>query len=274
MYEIGISALILGILGALFGLGLSIASKVFKVEVDKRVEKIREVLPGANCGACGFAGCDAFAEGIVFKNAPVTGCPVGGEVLADNIAKIMGVSAGCIDKTTARVMCNGRCSVANEKYIYHGMDDCFAAAQLFKGHKSCTYGCLGHGNCVKACPFDAIAIVGGVARVIEEHCKSCGKCIEACPKNLIEIVPAAKEHSVLCSSKDKGGVTRKNCEVGCIGCMKCVKTCPVKAISMDGSLAKIDYDKCTNCGKCTTVCPTMAIRRMDFVHKLGAADEK
>jgi Na+-translocating ferredoxin:NAD+ oxidoreductase RNF subunit RnfB len=273
MYQIGISALILGTLGALFGIGLSYAAKVFKVEVDERVEKIREVLPGANCGACGYAGCDAFADGIVFKDASITACTIGGEDVANKIGEIIGKDVGCVERTTARVMCNGRCSVANEKYVYTGMDDCFAASQLFNGHKSCSYGCLGHGNCVKACPFNAIAIVGGVARVIEEQCKSCGLCVETCPKDLIEIVPAAKEHSVMCSSKDKGAITRKNCEVGCIGCTKCVKTCKYGAISMVGTLAKIDYDKCTNCGDCTKVCPTMAIRRMDFTHDQADSSE-
>ncbi|MBC7960849.1 MAG: 4Fe-4S binding protein, partial [Vallitaleaceae bacterium] len=174
------------------------------------------------------------------------------------------IKAEGVKRTTARVLCNGKCSVTTEKYDYQGMDDCFAAAQLFGGHKSCSYGCLGHGNCLRACPYNAIVMVGGISRVIEDRCKACKKCVAACPKNLIEMVPQDKKYSVVCRSKDKGAVTKNFCEVGCIGCTKCVKVCEVKAISMEGPLAKIDYDLCVNCGECTKVCPTMAIRVMDF----------
>lgn len=264
MVEVVVAASVIGGLGAIFGIGLAYASKVFSVEVDERVSQMREILPGANCGACGFAGCDAFADSVVSGKAEVNGCTVGGDVVAEKVAEIMCVKAGEVKRTTARVMCNGRCSVSKEKYDYQGMDDCFAAAQLFGGHKSCSYGCLGHGNCVKACPFNAIQIIGGIAKVIEDRCKACSKCIAACPKSLIEMVPKDKKYSVICRSKDKGAITKKNCEVGCIGCTRCVKTCSFGAISMEGTLARIDHDKCTNCGECSTICPTMAIRKMDF----------
>lgn len=264
MNEIIVAAAVIGGLGAVFGVGLSIASRVFAIEVDERVTSIREILPGANCGGCGFAGCDAFADAVVTGKAKVDGCPVGGSAVAEKAAAIMGVESGAVKRTTARVLCNGKCSVSKEKYAYNGMDDCVAAAQLFGGHKACNYGCLGHGNCARACAFGAIEVVGGVARVIEDRCKACGKCIAACPKKLIEMVPKEKKYSVICRSKDKGPVTKKNCEVGCIGCTKCVKACAYGAISMDGPLAKIDTDKCTNCGECVKVCPTMAIRVMDF----------
>ncbi len=264
MVEVVIAASIIGGLGAVFGIGLSYASKVFAVETDERVLLVREVLPGANCGACGYAGCDACADAVVAGNAEVNGCPVGGDAVAEKAGAIMGIKAGEVKRTAARVLCNGRCSVSTEKYSYQGMDDCFAAAQLFGGHKSCSYGCLGHGNCLRACPFNAIAIIGGVARIIEDRCRACEKCISACPKNLIEMVPKDKKYSVMCRSKDKGPVTKKNCEVGCIGCTRCVKACNYGAITMEGSLAKIDNEKCTNCGACAVVCPTMAIRKMDF----------
>ncbi len=264
MGEVAIAALVIGGLGALFGIGLSYAAKVFAVKVDERVTRIREVLPGANCGACGFVGCDAYADAVAAGIADVNSCPVGGNTVAEQVADIMGVKSDGIKRTAARVLCNGRCSVSKEKYLYQGIDDCFASAQLFGGHKACSFGCLGHGNCAKICPFGAIVVTGGVAKVIEDRCKACEKCISACPKKLIEMVPKDKKYSVVCKSKDKGAVTKNNCDVGCIGCTRCVKACKYEAISMDGPLAKIDYSKCTNCGECTIVCPTMAIRVMDF----------
>lgn len=258
------AVLVIGGLGLIFGIGLSYASKVFAVKVDERVIRIREALPGANCGGCGFAGCDSYADAVVNNGAETNCCPVGGSEVAKKVAAIMGVEAEDIKRTAARVLCNGRCSVSKEKYEYHGIDSCTAAAQLYGGHKACSYGCLGHGDCVKACPFGAIDITGGIARIIEDRCKACGKCVAACPKKLIEIIPKDKKYSVMCRSKDKGPVTKTNCEVGCIGCMKCVRACSCGAISMEGSLARIDYGKCTNCGECTKACPTMAIRVMDF----------
>jgi len=264
MNEILLAVGVIGGLGLVFGGGLSFASRLFAVKVDERVPLVREVLPGANCGACGYPGCDGFAEAVVSGNAPVNGCPVGGNDVAQKVANILGVESEGVKRKAARVLCNGRCSVSKEKYIYEGLDSCFAAAQLFNGHKACSYGCLGHGDCAKACPFDAIVMVGGIARVIEDRCKACERCVAACPKHLIEMIDKDKKYSVMCMSKDKGAVTRKNCQVGCIGCMRCVKACPEGAIHMEGTLAKIDYNKCTNCGECTKVCPTMAIRVMDF----------
>lgn len=264
MDTILLPALILAGLGIVFGIGLSYASRVFAIKVDERVTLVREVLPGANCGGCGLPGCDAFASAIVEGNADVNGCPVGGQVTSDEISKIMGLEAKSCERMIARILCNGRNTVSKEKYNYYGIDTCSAAAQLFGGHKACTYGCLGHGDCVRACPFNAIRIINGIARVIEDECKACEKCVAACPKALIEMVPASRKIAVLCRSKDKGPVTSKNCQVGCIGCTKCVKTCKQGAISMEGSLAHIDAVKCTNCGDCMEVCPVMAIRKLDY----------
>jgi len=264
MGEVAIAVIVISSLGLIFGIGLSYASKIFAVKVDEKVSRIREELPGANCGACGFTGCDGYADAVASGKAEVNLCSVGGNTVAGKVAAIMGVDAGDVKRVAARVLCNGRCSVSKEKYEYHGIDSCSAAAQLFSGHKACSYGCLGHGDCVKACPFGAIDITGGIARVIEDRCKACGKCVAACPKKLIELIPKDKKYSVMCRSKDKGAITKSNCEVGCIGCTRCVKACKSEAISMDGALAKIDYDKCINCGECTIVCPTMAIRVMDF----------
>lgn len=264
MGEIAVAVSIISGLGLLFGVGLSYASKVFAVKVDERVTQIREALPGANCGACGFTGCDAYANAVAEGNAQTNGCPVGGNAVAGQIAAIMGVEAEGVKRTAARVLCNGRSSVSKEKFEYTGIDTCAAAAQIFGGHKSCSYGCLGHGDCLKACPFDAIVMTGGIARIIEDRCKACEKCVAACPKGLIEMIDKTKKYSVMCISKDKGPVTKSKCQVGCIGCTLCVKACKYDAISMNGPLAKIDYSKCVNCGECTKVCPTMAIRVMDF----------
>ncbi|NJD04843.1 MAG: 4Fe-4S dicluster domain-containing protein [Ruminiclostridium sp.] len=269
--SIVIPILILSVMGILFGAGLAYASKKFAVKVDERISAIRDALPGANCGACGQTGCDGFAEALVMGKVLPGGCPVGGADTAVVLGKIMGMEVDIAGAKTARVHCNGRDSISRHKFEYYGMEDCAAASQLFAGRKNCTYGCLGLGSCAKACPFDAIEIVNGIARVMEDRCKSCGKCVEACPKKLIELVPVSGEYSVLCRSKDKGPITRKNCDAGCIGCTKCTKACRYDAIHMEGFLAKIDYDKCVNCGECVSVCPTMAIRRLNYAVKYYAS---
>lgn len=266
--EILYPILILSGLGLLFGIVLAYASKVFEIKADERITAIREALPGANCGACGQTGCDGYAEAIVNGNAQPNLCTVGGASVAQAISGIMGVEVNSAEPRTARIMCNGKDSVAASKYEYYGIEDCQAASQLFAGRKACSYGCLGMGSCVKECAFDAIVISGGVAKIIEDKCVACGKCVASCPKKIIEIVPASKEFSVVCRSKDKAPVTKKNCEVGCIGCTRCVKACRYGAISMEGPLAKINYELCTNCGECLEICPTMAIRRLNFTDEI------
>jgi Na+-translocating ferredoxin:NAD+ oxidoreductase RNF subunit RnfB len=255
-----IPVLILGGLGAVFGVGLSFASKKFAVEVDERIEPVRNALPGANCAACGFSGCDAFAEAVVAGNAQADGCPVGGSAAAAQIAEIMGVEAVEKAPETARVICRGDCNSSVSKYEYSGIVDCAAAAEMYGGPLACSYGCMGLGTCKNACPFDAIVIENGLARILEQKCTACGKCVAVCPKKIIRLVPRTSRVTVACSSLDKGAVVRKNCNVGCIGCRRCAKVCPVDAISFrDGTLADIDPVKCINCGKCIEECPTGAI---------------
>ena len=255
-----IATVIVGVVGLIVGLFLGIAAISFKVEVDEREEAIIESLPGNNCGGCGYAGCSGLAAAIVKGEAAVNACPVGGEAVANVVATIMGVEASAGKKQVAFVHCKGDCNKAKSDYEYCGVEDCAMVAFVpGGGPKTCNYGCLGFGNCVKACPFDAIHVVDGVAVVDKDACKACGKCVAACPKNLISLIPYDAECVVACSSKDKGPVAMKACDVACIGCGLCKKNCPSDAITVVDFHAVIDQDKCTRCGKCKEVCPKKCI---------------
>jgi len=264
-----IPVIILGSAGLLLGAGLALASKLFEVKVDVRIADIREALPGVNCGACGFSGCDAFAEAVLEGKAQVSGCPVGGESTARKIADIMGIEACNVEVMVARVDCNGTMTNCPHKMDYSGIETCAAAQMLYGGVSSCNYGCIGLGDCVRACPFDAIEIIDGTAVILEHYCKGCERCIAACPKAIIEMVPQKKRFTVSCQNTEKGAVSMKQCRVSCIGCGKCVKACPVDAIKVESFLAKIDYAKCINCGKCEEVCPTKAINEYPGVAENG-----
>ena len=256
------TVIVLAVVGLLMGLLLVFASETFKVEVDPRETAVRECLPGNNCGACGFAGCDAMAAAIVKGEAPVNGCPVGGAPVGDRIAEVMGVTAGeGQEKRVAFVRCAGTCDVTKNNCNYIGIETCEAAMTLpGKGVKACTYGCLGYGSCTAVCPFDAIHVVNGAARVDRSKCVACGKCVAACPQKLIEIVPDRAPYAVQCSSREKGPFVRKICDAGCIGCGLCVRQCEQGAITLSGNLAHIDYTKCVGCGKCAEKCPAKVIR--------------
>lgn len=255
-----IAAVIVGGVGLFIGFFLGISGEKFKVEVDEREEAILEVLPGNNCGGCGYAGCSGLAAAIVKGEAPVNGCPVGGAPVGEKVGEIMGVAAGESTRMTAFVKCAGNCEKANQDYRYTGVEDCASMAFVpGGGSKTCNYGCLGYGSCVKACPFDAIHIVDGIALVDKEACKACGKCVAACPKNLIELVPYEAKHLVQCSSKDKGKDVMKACSVGCIGCHLCEKNCESDAVHVVDNVAYIDQSKCTGCGICVQKCPKKII---------------
>ena len=255
-----IAATVVGLVGVFVGLFLGVAGLKFKVETDEREEAVLAALPGNNCGGCGFAGCSGLAAAIAKGEAPVNACPVGGEAVGNAIARIMGVEAGNSEKMVAFVHCQGDCDKAGQDYEYHGVEDCRMMSFVpGGGPKSCNSGCMGYGSCVKACPFDAIHVVNGVAVVDKEKCKACGKCIAACPKNLISLIPYVAKTEVLCKSVDKGPVTMKACSVGCIGCGICVKNCPSQAISVNDFHASIDQTKCTGCGVCVEKCPKKAI---------------
>ncbi len=256
-----IAAIVVGGTGLFIGVFLGFAGKKFAVETDEREEAIAAVLPGNNCGGCGYAGCSGLAAAIAAGEAEVGGCPVGGAPVAAKIGEIMGVAAGEQVRQVAFVKCIGTCEKAGTDYEYYGLGDCVMVDMMQNGGpKSCSYGCLGEGSCVKACPFDAIHIVNGVAVVDKEACKACGKCIAACPKKLIELIPYEQKHVVQCSSRDKGKEVVKACSAGCIGCKMCEKVCPTQAITVVDNIAYINVDKCTDCGACAEKCPKKVIR--------------
>ena len=257
-----VATAIVGGVGLFVGLFLGAAAIKFKVEVDEKEEAVLGVLPGNNCGGCGYAGCSNLAAAIAKGEAPVNACPVGGEKVGKLIAEIMGVEAGDSVKQVAFVQCQGDCDKTKKDYEYSGIEDCKMLSYVpGGGEKSCDYGCLGYGSCVKACPFDAIHLVNGVAVVDKEKCKACGKGIAACPKNLIELVPYDAKHLVHCNSKDKGKDVMAACSVGCIGCHLCEKNCPEHAVTVTDNIAHIDYEKCTGCGTCAEKCPKKIITK-------------
>ena len=254
------AGVVVGLVGIILGLFLGVSGEKFKVEVDPREEAILEVLPGNNCGGCGYAGCSGLAAAIVKGEAPVGQCPVGGAPVAAKVGAIMGIEAGAGVKKVAFVKCAGTCDKAKQNYEYTGVEDCASMGFVpAGGPKACKYGCTGMGSCVKACPFDAIHVVDGVAVVDVKKCKACGKCVAACPKSLIELVPYDTKHVVQCSSKDKGKDVMSACSVGCIGCGLCAKTCPKGAITVENNIAHIDQDKCDGCGACAMKCPKKII---------------
>ena len=251
--------IVLGALGALFGLVLAVAGKKFAVKVDEKQEAVRECLPGANCGGCGFPGCDGYAEAIAAGKAAVNCCTSLDEAGIARIAEIMGVKAETAEKRVALVRCTGTNGHKQLKYDYVGLQDCLSASRLAGGPNECADGCIGLGSCVKACRFGAMSIADGVAKVDREKCTGCMQCAAACPKKLIVKVPYDSKVVIPCASKAKGVQVRKFCDFGCIGCSLCVKKCPQEAITVENNLASIDYSKCLGCGACVEACPRKII---------------
>lgn len=260
----------LGIIGTSAAIILYLAAQKFKVKVDPRIEEIEEVLPGANCGACGFAGCRAFAEAAV--KAPDLSelyCPVGGNEAMDKIASILGLESVKKDPRVAFIRCNGTSEYRPKTSYYDGIKTCAIAASVYKGETDCQWGCLGYGDCYEACDFDAIEMRPelGIPAIIDDKCVACGVCVDACPRDLIELrkkYPKNRKVVIACRNKDKAKVALNACKVACIGCGKCVKECPFDAITMENNLAYIDSDKCKLCRKCVPVCPTGAILEFNF----------
>lgn len=256
MKTILLSVIVLGVLGAIFGLILAIASKIFHVEVDPKQAAVRDCLAGANCGGCGFPGCDGYAAAVAAGKAPTNRCVAGGAEAAAKIAEIMGTSASAAEKMVAFVPCSGHDGIADARFNYNGPQDC-QAAMLFGGKSSkvCTFACLGLGNCTKACKFDAIHVENGVAVVDRNSCVGCGACAEVCPKSIIKMLPESQLVMPACSNTQKGNIVTKMCKAGCIGCMKCQRECPADAIVVEDNLARINMSLCVGCGHCADICP-------------------
>lgn len=256
---------ILAVMGGIFGAVLAVASKRLAVETDPRVDEIIAVLPGANCGACGFPGCSGLANAIVHEGAPVNACVPGKDKVAAEVAKIMGIEAstGGIRKV-AQLHCNGTFGNTKPLYEYKGVMDCHLAVTQFGGPSYCYYGCIGLGSCERVCPFDAIHIGDNRLPVVDNSaCVGCGICANQCPQKILQIVPIDKRVHVRCNTRDKGKKAMDTCKVSCISCGICVKNCPEGAITLleskAGSVAVIDYDKCTGCGICVEKCPRKSI---------------
>ena len=268
-----ITIITLGVIGAISAILLYATSKKFEVYEDPRIAKVQEVLPGANCGGCGFAGCSNFA-GACVKAGSLDGlrCPVGGNAVMEKVAQIIGSEVSDSEPMVAVIRCNGICQARPKSNIYDGSKSCAIASSLYGGETGCSFGCLGFGDCVKACAFDAIHInkETGIAEVDEEKCTSCGACVKACPKNIIELRkkgPKSRRIYVGCVNKNKGAVARKACNNAFIGCGKCAKECPAGAITIENNVAYIDFQKCRLCRKCVAACPTGAIQEVNFPPK-------
>ncbi|KUK76656.1 MAG: ferredoxin [Proteiniphilum acetatigenes] len=260
----------LGAIGAGSAGILYLVSQKFKVEEDPRIQEVQDALPAANCGGCGFPGCAAFAAACVSADSlEELSCPVGGQETMDRVAAILGQTASKTTKKIAVVRCSGSCEERPRQNLYDGASKCSIAAALYGGDTGCSFGCLGLGDCVDSCTFDAIHInpVTMLPEVVEDTCTACGACVKACPKNIIELRkqgPRSRRIYVSCVNEDKGGVARKACNVACIGCSKCQQVCPFDAITMENNLAYIIDDKCRLCRKCAPVCPTNSILEINF----------
>ena len=261
-----ISLCAIGIVSAVI---LYLVAQKFKVEEDPRIDIVEGILPGANCGGCGKPGCRGFAEATV-KAPSLDGlfCPVGGSETMAKVAAVLGMEVAAQTPQIAVVRCNGTCEHRQRTSRYDGYQSCAIEHSLYRGETDCTYGCLGCGDCVKACMFDAIHMDNnGLPVVSEEKCVACGACVKACPRNIIELRnKGLKDRRVFvcCVNKDKGNIARKACTAACIGCGKCVKECPFEAITLENNLAYIDFRKCRLCRKCVSACPTHAIHEVNF----------
>lgn len=263
--KIILSFLIVGVLGGLLGLGLAYAFERLKVKTDKRVDELLEVLPGLNCGACGYAGCSGYAEALVKEEESVlTKCSPGGAEAAQGIGELLGQSVELpARKMVAFVHCGGSRDKANKVFEFSGLDDCNARSIYFGGEKECKYGCLGGGSCVKVCPVNAISYTGnGLVKVDKDKCISCGKCVSVCPTGVMKMIPYDADYIVACNSKDKGAKVRKYCSVGCIGCKICTKKSPDGGFVVEDFLASIDYSKTGSREEAAEACPAKCITRI------------
>ena len=257
-----VPVLIFAVIGAAAGGLLILGDRLFAVETDETVSKLTEALPGANCGACGYSGCEGYANAVAKGEAPTNKCKPGGDNASKKLAEIMGTEALDAVREVAYVRCNGCEGAAEDRYEFIGTQSCAACERFYNGKKNCRFGCDGLGDCVAVCDNGAISIINGVAVVDEEKCFGCGKCVSVCPNKLIVIRPAAQRVDVRCSSADGAKLTKEVCANGCVGCKLCEKKCPEGAIKVENNHATIDYGKCTSCGVCAEVCPRKCIEKM------------
>lgn len=260
MQEFLISVAVVAGIGLLCGLLLAFASKFFSIKRDERADKIRKCLPGVNCGACGFAGCDSYADALINIEGTKTNlCIPGADAVSQNIAKILGLNFEKTGSLVAFVECNGNENATKKRFDYSGIATCAAASLMYGGDGVCNFGCIGFGDCAKVCPTDSIIIKKGIAHINPETCIACGMCVKRCPKGIIALRPKEKSVFVSCSNKERGAVARKKCQNACIACKKCENICPTDAITVENNLSRIDYNKCIYCKKCSEVCPTGCI---------------
>ena len=264
--EIYIPVLILGAVAAVLAILLTLSNKFFGIKEDEKFTGVRDCLPGANCGACGYSGCDGYAKALAGGATDKTNlCTVGGDKVAREIADVLGTEAQDVIERVAYVACAGTCDATTRKFEYDGVKSCRLVNLHYQGDKACAYACLGYGDCVAVCPEGAITVEDGVAKINPTKCVGCGICVRECPCGVIHLINDTSRVVVECSSHDKGAVTRKACSNGCIGCGKCEKACPHGAITVVNNLATIDYSKCTGCGVCAEVCPVHCIHEGNFI---------
>ncbi len=266
--EIIIPVLICLAIAAVCAIILTVSSLLFGVKEDEKFLAIRDALPGANCGACGYSGCDGYARALSEGKVKQTNlCTPGGTQTSEDVAAILGVKADKAVRKFAYIGCHGTCEATkkDEKHLRDGFKTCKEAAEHWGGENVCTFACVGLGDCAAACPYNAIVIADGVARVVSSLCTGCGLCASNCPHGTIKMMEEGAIVAIGCSNHDKGILTRKMCTNGCIGCTKCARTCPNGAITMENNLPVMDYEKCIGCGICADVCPIHAIHKDVFI---------
>lgn len=254
-------------IGLILGLALAFFSIKFAVKENTKAKAVRTLLPSANCGACGFKGCDDYALAVAEGRAEANLCVPGGEETAENIGALLGVKVEPPKSVAAFVHCNGNCEATGKKAVYEGISSCRAAAMLYSGPGACAFSCIGLGDCAEKCPHNAICVKDGIAHVDATKCVGCGICKSVCPHNVISMVPRKASTAVMCNNKDKGADARKVCKNACIGCKKCEKTCENGAITVENNLARIDYSKCNGCAACAEACPTGCLKKVNFIKK-------